>query len=49
LTNLLDPGLLNDDRFGRALDVIAPHLAQITGSIAAQAICAFGVDTATLH
>jgi transposase len=45
----LDPGLLNDDRLGRALDAIAPHLAEITGSIAAQAICVFGVDTTTLH
>lgn len=45
----LDPGLLNDDRLGRALDAIAPHLEAITGSIAAQAICAFGIDTATLH
>ncbi|MGW7754568.1 hypothetical protein ACWGK6_24095 [Streptomyces violaceusniger] len=45
----LDPGLLNDDRLGRALDAIAPHLDEITGSIAAQAICEFGIDTATLH
>jgi hypothetical protein len=45
----LDPGLLNDDRLGRALDAIAPHLDEITGSIAARAICAFGIDTATLH
>jgi transposase len=45
----LDPGLLNDDRLGRALDAIAPHLEEITGSIAARAICEFGIDTATLH
>ncbi|WP_406411430.1 IS1634 family transposase [Streptomyces sp. NBC_01614] len=45
----LDPELLNDDRLGRALDAIAPHLDEITGSIAAQAICEFGIDTATLH
>ncbi|NEA49383.1 IS1634 family transposase [Streptomyces sp. SID10815] len=44
-----DPELLNDDRLGRALDAIAPHLDEITGSIAAQAICEFGIDTATLH
>ncbi|MFF5860353.1 IS1634 family transposase [Streptomyces sp. NPDC012751] len=45
----LDPELLNDDRLGRALDAIAPHLEAITGSIAARAICASGIDTATLH
>lgn len=45
----VDPELLNDDRLGRALDAIAPHLEQITGSIAAQAICEFGVETTTLH
>lgn len=45
----LDPELLNDDRLGRALDAIAPHLDEITGSIAARAICEFGIDTATLH
>ncbi len=45
----LDPGLLNDDRLGRALDAIAPRLEEITGSIAARAICEFGIDVATLH
>ena len=45
----LDPGLLNDDRLGRALDAIAPRLQEITGSIGARAICEFGIDTATLH
>lgn len=45
----LDADLLNDDRLGRALDAIAPHLEQITGSIAARAICEFGIDTAVLH
>jgi transposase len=45
----LDPELLNDDRLGRALDAIAPRLDEIAGSIAARAICEFGIDTATLH
>lgn len=45
----LDPALLNDDRLGRALDAIAPRLEEITGTIGAQAICAFGIDTARLH
>ena len=43
------PHLLNDDRLGRALDATAPELAQITGSVGAAAICAFGIDTAQLH
>jgi transposase len=45
----IDPELLNDDRLGRALDAIAPYLEAITGSVAARAICEFGIDTATLH
>src|SRR3954471_14769809 len=28
----VEPGLLNDDRLGRALDAIAPHLTEITDS-----------------
>ncbi|MGR3939649.1 DUF4277 domain-containing protein [Streptomyces sp. BRA346] len=40
----LDPGLLNDDRLGRALDAIAPPLDEITGSITAWGICEFGID-----
>lgn len=40
---------LNDDRVGRALDAIAPHLDAIIGSIGAQAIAEFGIDVARLH
>jgi transposase len=40
---------LNDDRIGRALDAIAPKLDHIVGSVGAQAIAAFGLDTARLH
>ena len=29
----VDPALLNDDRIGRVLDAIAPHLDQIAGSV----------------
>ncbi|WP_223281200.1 DUF4277 domain-containing protein [Streptomyces antnestii] len=29
----LDPAVLNDDRLGRALDAIAPHLEEVTGSV----------------
>jgi len=45
----IDPGTLNDDRIGRALDAIAPHLDEIVGSIGAGAITAFGIDVSRLH
>lgn len=41
--------LLNDDRIGRALDAIAPELGRIVGSVGAQAISVFGLDTSRLH
>jgi transposase len=44
-----DPALLNDDRIGRALDAIAPELDHIVGSVGAQAISMFGLDTSRLH
>jgi transposase len=44
-----DPELLNDDRLARALDAIAPRLEEITGSVGAQAIAEFGIDTAQIH
>lgn len=40
---------LNDDRLGRALDAIAPHLDTIVGTIGARAIEAFGLDVSRLH
>ncbi len=45
----IDPGALNDDRIGRALDAIAPQLQGIVGSVGAAAIAAFGLDVARLH
>jgi transposase len=45
----IDPALLNDDRIGRALDAIAPELDRIVGSVGAQAISVFGLDTSRLH
>lgn len=45
----LSPGILNDDRIGRALDAVAPELAGIVGSIGANAIAGFGVDVARIH
>lgn len=43
------PEVLNDDRLGRALDAIAPHLDQIAGTIGARAITQFGVDVSRIH
>ncbi|MDX3531476.1 IS1634 family transposase [Streptomyces sp. ID05-39B] len=45
----IEPELLNDDRLGRALDAIAPHLTEIADSIAARAIGKFGIDVSTFH
>lgn len=45
----IDPGVLNDDRAGRALDAIAPELDHIIGSVGAQAITVFGIDVSRLH
>jgi len=45
----VEPALLNDDRIGRALDAIAPHLDQIAGSVGVAAIAAFGIDVTRLH
>jgi len=45
----LDPGVLNDDRIARALDALAPVLEQVTGSVGAAAIAAFGADVSQMH
>jgi len=45
----VEPGLLNDDRIGRALDAVAPHLDQIAGSVGVAAIEAFGIDVTRMH
>lgn len=45
----VEPELLNDDRLARALDAIAPHLEEITGSVGVQAIAEFGIDVAQIH
>ncbi|MFS4098033.1 IS1634 family transposase [Streptomyces sp. AF1A] len=45
----IEPELLNDDRLGRALDAIAPHLTELTDSIGARAIGEFGIDVSTFH
>jgi transposase len=47
---LATPGaLLNDDRLGRALDAIAPHVDEIASAVALAAVGAFGIDAARLH
>ena len=44
------PGaLLNDDRLGRALDAVAPHIDDIASAVAFSAIGAYGADAARLH
>jgi len=43
------PEVLNDDRLGRALDAIAPHLDQIAGTVGARAVIRFGVDVSQIH
>src|SRR5450755_2698493 len=45
----VEPGLLNDDRIGRALDAVAPHLDRIAGSVGVAAIEAFGIDVTRMH
>ncbi len=40
---------LNDDRIGRALDAVAPHLDEVVGSVGARAIADFGIDVSRLH
>jgi transposase len=45
----IEPDLLNDDRIARALDAIASQLEEIPGSVGAQAIAEFGIDTAQIH
>src|SRR6266540_199970 len=45
----IDPDTLNDDRLGRALDVLAGQVDQVVGSIGAKAIEAFGIDVTRLH
>ncbi|WP_257039449.1 hypothetical protein [Streptomyces sp. OV198] len=45
----ITPDFLDDDRIGRALDAIAPHLARINGSVGVRTIAEFGIDTTRWH
>jgi hypothetical protein len=41
--------LLNDDRLGRALEILAVHSETLRGTLAARAIERFGIDAGRLH
>lgn len=43
------PGLLNDDRLGRALDALAGQVEGISGALGLAAIAAYGADASQLH
>jgi len=45
----VDADVLNDDRIARALDALAPVLEEVTGSVGAAAIAAYGVDVSQMH
>ncbi len=45
----ISPGLLDDDRVGRALDALAGQCEQVVGSVGAGAITAFGVEVSRMH
>jgi hypothetical protein len=43
------PALLNDDRLGRALEILAVYAETLRGTLAARAIERFGIDAGRLH
>src|SRR5918992_1586261 len=43
------PHLLNDDRLGRCLEALCPHVERLRGAIMLRAIERFGLDAARLH
>jgi transposase len=45
----IPPQLLNDDRLGRALEVLAVYAETLRGTLAARAIERFGIDAGRLH
>jgi hypothetical protein len=45
----IPPELLNDDRLGRALEVLAVYAETLRGTLAARAIERFGIDAGRLH
>jgi transposase len=45
----VDPDHLNDDRLGRCLDALAPHVDPIQGSVTVAAVQEFDLDLSQLH
>jgi len=45
----IPPVLLNDDRLGRALEILAVYAETLRGTLAARAIERFGIDAGRLH
>jgi hypothetical protein len=45
----IPPALLNDDRLGRALEILAVYAETLRGTLAARAIEHFGIDAGRLH
>jgi Domain of unknown function (DUF4277)/Transposase DDE domain len=45
----IPPALLNDDRLGRALEILAVYAETLRGTLAARAIETFGLDAGRLH
>ena len=45
----IPPALLNDDRLGRALEILAVYAETLRGTLAARAIERFGIDAGRLH
>jgi Domain of unknown function (DUF4277)/Transposase DDE domain len=45
----IPPALLNDDRLGRALEMVAVYAETLRGTLAARAIERFGIDAGRLH
>ena len=45
----VDPNQLNDDRLGRCLDALAPHLDRLQGAVTAVAVREFDLDLSQLH
>jgi hypothetical protein len=45
----IPPALLNDDRLGRALEIVAVYAETLRGTLAARAVARFGIDAGRLH
>jgi hypothetical protein len=45
----IPPALLNDDRLGRAIELLAVYAETLRGTLAARAIERFGIDAGHLH